>query len=388
MRIAIVTQSYYPRFGGVTENVHYTAAELARRGHEVVVVTSRFPGHDRAGRTPEGVEIVRLGHNVLIPFNGAYVDFTAGVQLQAKLRRLLAARRVDLVHVHNPAAPSLPLLTIDAAAAPVVGTFHMTGSNRLQTLFQEPLRRRIDRLAARIAVSPTALHCASEHFPGAYTIVPNGIDVDRFHPAVEPIAHFRTPGIANLLFVGRLDPRKGLPDLLRAMPEVVERTREAVRLLVVGDSRLRPRMEALVPDAVRHRVHFVGAVPAAELPRWYATSDVFVSPATGNESFGIVLLEAMASARAIVCSDLPGYRNAVVPDRSALVHRPGDPEGIARVLVRVVEDEALRSSLASAGRSRALEFAWPRVTDAIESVYAAALRTRSVLLPSPELTAA
>jgi phosphatidylinositol alpha-mannosyltransferase len=131
-------------------------------------------------------------------------------------------------------------------------------------------------------------------------------------------------------------------------------------------------MEAMVPAAVRAHVHFVGAVPAADLPRWYATADIFVSPATGNESFGIVLLEAMSAGRPVVCSDLPGYRNAVVPDESALVHRPGDADDIARAVLRLVDDAARRHEIGAAGRRRALEFAWPRVTDAIERVYAAA----------------
>jgi phosphatidylinositol alpha-mannosyltransferase len=372
MKIGIVSQSYYPRFGGVTENVHNTATELARRGHRVTVITSRFPGQDTATRTPEGVEIVRIGRNVLIPYNGAFVDFTIGTRLRTQLARAFAAQQFDVVHVHNPAAPSLPLLALTEARSALVGTFHMTGSNRLQSMLRSPLEARIARLDRRIAVSPTAADCAREVFPGHYDVVPNGIDIDRFRPDIEPIETWRRDSRLNLLFVGRLDPRKGLPDLLRAMPAIVSGSASGVRLLVVGHSRLRARMEAMVPAAVRAHVHFVGAVPAADLPRWYATADIFVSPATGNESFGIVLLEAMAAGRPVVCSDLPGYRNAVVPDESALVHRPGDPDDIARAVLRLVDDAPRRRKIGAAGRRRALEFAWPRVTDAIERVYTAA----------------
>lgn len=386
MRIGIVTQSYYPRFGGVTENVHYTATELARRGHRVTIVTSHFRDQDPRSHTDDGVEIVRIGRNVLVPFNGAYVDVTIGLGLGAQLRRVCATQRFDLVHVHNPAAPTLPLLALSATDAPLVGTFHMTGGNRMQLLVRAALAPRIERLDRRIAVSPTAATCANEVFPAHYEVIPNGIDVDRFHPGAEPFAEWRRDGILNLLFVGRLDPRKGLPDLLTAMPAIVAGAERAVRLIVVGHSPLRARMETMVPAAVRSHVHFVGAVSARDLPRWYATADVYASPATGNESFGIVLMEAMASGRAVVCSDLPGYRNAVAADESALLHRPGDPDDIARTVLRLCGDESLRGRLAAAGRRRALAFAWPRIADAIEREYHAACGgvQRDMAEPEPD----
>src|SRR5262249_39680046 len=157
--------------------------------------------------TDEGVEIVRVGHNVLVPFNGAYADVTIGRRLRRELSSVLDRAKVDVIHVHNPLAPTLPLMALSAANAALVGTFHMTGPNRLQSLFAAPLRKRVQRLSARIAVSETAHACAAASFPGRYEVVPNGIDVERFNPGVEPFAEWRTPGVVNLLFVGRLDPR-------------------------------------------------------------------------------------------------------------------------------------------------------------------------------------
>src|SRR6185369_11337070 len=144
-----------------------------------------------------------------------------------------------------------------------------------------------------------------------------------------------------------LDPRKGVQDLIAAMPEVVERTDGRARLLVVGDSYLRPQIMAGVPSSAREHVHFLGHVPSADLPRWYATGDIFCSPATGNESFGIVLVEAMAAGRAVVFP-------------------PGDVSALARALSQLVETPERRGRLAEAGRRRALEFAWPSVVDRIE----------------------
>jgi phosphatidylinositol alpha-mannosyltransferase len=251
----------------------------------------------------------------------------------------------------------------------------------------------MSRLDGRIAVSETARATAELYHAGPYQVIPNGVDVERFHPLVEPFAAWRTPGVTNLLFVGRLDPRKGVQDLIAAMPEVVERTDGRVRLLVVGDSYLRPQVMAAVPGAAREHVHFLGHVPSEDLPRWYATGDIFCSPATGNESFGIVLVEAMAAGRAVVCSDIPGYRTVVTPNRDASVFPPGDVPALARAIAQLVEDPARRGRLAEAGRRRALEFAWPAVVDRIEAVYRASVEhspraRRGPAATRPQTTAA
>ena len=366
MKIGIVSQSYYPRYGGVTEHVHHTAVELRKRGHDVLIITSHF----RRGESENGDGVVRIGHNLLIPFNGAFVDLAVGLRLEQQLRGLLRTWDFDVLHTHAPIVPTLPLMAVKTARCAQVGTFHTTGGrSRLLELMKGHLAPLIGKLDARIAVSNTARDYAATYFPGHYEVIPNGVDIERFHPAVLPFDAWREPGRVNLLFVGRLDPRKGVQLLLDAMPEVVERTAGRARLLVVGDSYLRAKFENSVPAGLREQVRFLGHVPSADLPRWYATGDVFVSPASGNESFGIVLLEAMACGRAVVASDIPGYRSVVVPGVNGLMFPPGDRGALARTLVALVDDPEQRRALATQGRARALEFAWPRVTDRIEAVY-------------------
>lgn len=375
MRIGIVSQSYYPRYGGVTEHVHNSAAELRRRGHQVTIITGRFRGAPEDDRTA-GIE--RIGHNVLVPFNRAFVDLTVGLGLRRQMRRLLRAHGFDVLHVHCPNAPTLPLIAIQESRGLTVGTFHSTaGRSLLQDAFRGPLSRTVARLDARIAVSRTAEASSRLYYPGDYRVIPNGVDVERFHPERPPFERWRDPSRVNLLFVGRLDPRKGLQYLLAAMPQVIEGTRRRARLLIVGDSRLRGHFESRVPPAAREHVHFLGHVPADDLPRWYATADIFVSPASSNESFGIVLIEAMAAGRPVVATDIPGYRSVIHPGENAEAFPPGDTASLARVLVALSEDPARRALLAQRGRARALEFAWPRVIDPIESIYRELLGRRA-----------
>jgi phosphatidylinositol alpha-mannosyltransferase len=314
--------------------------------------------------------VVRIGHNLLIPFNGAFVDLAVGLRLGRQLRDLLSDGGFDILHTHAPLVPTLPLMAIRAASCPQVGTFHTTaGRSRMLEWARSYLAPTVEKLDARIAVSSTARDFVAHYFPGNYEIIPNGVDIERFRPDVAPFAEHRREGTVNLLFVGRLDPRKGVDRLIAAMPRVLEKTGGKVQLLIVGDSYLRPKLEASVAPSARDHVRFLGHVSSADLPRWYVTGDIFVSPASGNESFGIVLVEAMASGRAVVASDIPGYRSVFTPGEDAVAVPPGDVIALADAIAALVRDPEHRRRLGCKGRERALEFSWPRVTDRIESVY-------------------
>ncbi len=374
MKIGIVSQSYYPSYGGVTEHVHHTAVELRRRGHDVTIITSHF---NRGEMPSEGIE--RIGHNLLIPFNGAFVDLAVGFRLGAQLRRLLRRHEFDLLHTHAPLVPTLPLMAIKAATCAQVGTFHTTAAPSRALEWARPyLSPVVEKLGARIAVSHTARDFAARYFPGEYEVIPNGVDIERFRPDVAPFPEWRQADRVNILFVGRLDPRKGVHQLIAAMPEVVKRTRGQARLLIVGNSYLRPKLETAVAASARPHVHFLGHVPTADLPRWYRTGDIFVSPATGNESFGIVLIEAMASGCAVIASDIPGYLSVVNPGENAETVPPGDVAALAGAISALALDPQRRAALAIKGRERSLGFSWPRVTDRIEAVYRRVLERRGL----------
>ena len=362
-RIAIVSQSYHPAVGGVTEHVDATARELRRRGHEVTIVTARFGGN---GRAEPGV--VRLGRNVAITYNGAENHLTLGLALPSALDRVFEEGRFDLVHVHCPMSPVLPLLSLRVARRPIVGTFHSAVTSHLPfRLFRTPLLPLYRRIDAPLAVSEVARRDVERHFPGPVRVVPNGVDRARFRPGL-PRLEAWDDGTPNVLFVGRFDPRKGLPELMDAA-ETLAREGVRFRLILVGDGRLRPLVERRIRGPLEGRVVLEGRVDHDRLPRYYATADVFCSPARGGESFGLVLLEAMACGVPVLATDLPGHRTIVTPGREGLVVPPRDGEALTRALRTLLLDAAGRAAMGRSGIETARDYGWDRIVDELESIY-------------------
>ncbi len=369
LRIAVVSQAYHPAVGGVTEHVDATVRVLRDRGHEVTIITSRFVRNagDETG-------VLRIGRNVVIPYNGAENNMTIGMGLPHRLARILEQGSFDVIHVHCPLSPVLPLLTLRLARCPVVGTFHSSVSSDFPFwMFHRPLLllyRRIDQI---LAVSDTARRCVERFFPGPVEIVPNGVDHERFRPGLPRLERY-DDGVRNILFVGRFDPRKGLPDLMRACAELA-REGLAFRLILVGDGRLRGQVERLAGGALEGRVHFEGRVGHEHLPRYYASADIFCSPARDGESFGLVLLEAMASGVPIVATDLAGYRTVLTPGNEGLMAPPRDPAALAAALRRLLVDPALRARMAASGIETARAYGWERIVDRLETIYDALAAT-------------
>ena len=365
LRIAIVSQAYHPAVGGVTEHVDATSRLLRERGHDVTIVTARF----RGARSDEP-GVVRLGRNLVIPYNGAENNITIGRGLERALRETFRRGAFDVVHVHCPLAPTIPLLAVRSAAQPVVGTFHSTSSSdrdfRLFRRFLTPFFRRIDR---PLAVSAAARDYVTRHFPGEVEVVPNGVDLERFRPGLPRDPGF-DGGVPNILFVGRHDPRKGLPDLLAAC-RILAREGHPFEVIIVGDGWLRWRAERLASGPLKRRVHFVGRVTNANLPRYYSSADIFCSPARGGESFGLVLLEAMACGIPVVASDLPGYRSVLTPGREGLTAAPRDPHALATALRMLLLDGDLRARMGRRGIETAGRYAWPGIVSRLEEIYTA-----------------
>ncbi|MEP6690252.1 MAG: glycosyltransferase family 4 protein [Gemmatimonadaceae bacterium] len=359
LRIALVTEYYYPHLGGVCEHVHYFAREARSRGHHVDIITSNIPG---AELSPH---VIRLGRSQPVYANGSQARITIGLGLRKQMRDVLRRGRYDIVHVHAPLTPVLPLLAVEEADCAVVGTFHTYFDKSVTyTIGRKYFQDRLNRLDAAIAVSDAAIAANERYFDADWIVIPNGIDVDAFSPDAPPPPDIRTD-VPSILFLGRFDPRNGLATLIDAFKRVRGRKRQA-QLVVVGGGPLAEhylRMAGGDPD-----IKFVGKVLDGR-PSYYAHSTMYACPTT-KASFGITLLEAMACATPIVCSDIPGFRDVVQHGREALMVPCGDRDALASSLVKLLDDESLCRQLGDEGRVRSMAYSWPRVADTVLDVYA------------------
>jgi phosphatidylinositol alpha-mannosyltransferase len=365
LRIALVTEYYYPHLGGICEHVHFFAREARRYGHQVDIITSNLPG-----ARPEP-HVIRIGTSQSVYANGSQARFTWGLELRKDLRRVFSLGQYDIVHVHSPLSPVLPVLAIEEANCPVVGTFHTYFDRSLAYTFgKRYFQKKLDSLHAAIAVSHSTTIALNRYFEANWTIVPNGIDTDVFNPHVSRPAAVRSD-VPVILFLGRFDPRNGLTTLIESFQKVRGRNREA-QLVVVGDGPLRShyyRAAGGDPD-----ITFVGSV-LRDRPGYYAHSAMYACPTT-KASFGITLLESMACETPVVCSDIPGFRDVVKHEREALMVHCGDTNDLADALVRLLDDETLRARLGKRGRYEALQYSWANVTEAVLDIYTAVLGRR------------
>jgi len=367
LRIAQVTEYYYPHLGGICEHVHFLAREARLRGHHVDIITSHMDG------ARDGPNVFRIGRSVPLYCNGSLARFTVGRSIRRRMRELLTEGRYDIVHVHAPLTPTLPLLAIDEAACPVVGTFHADlDFSVAYAVGGRFFQRWLARLAATIAVSRTVIQGHGRYFDTDWTLIPNGVDTQLFVPDAPRPAPIRADAPA-VLFLGRFDPRNGLGSLIEAFKRVRGPRRRA-QLIVVGDGPLRPYYRRLANGDAD--IAFVGAV-LDERPGYYANSAVYACPTTTG-SFGITLLEAMACGTPIVCSDIDGFQNVVAHEREALMFAAGDTGALADGLVRVLDDDGLQTRLGNAGRQRAMAYGWPRVSEMVLGLYASVLGERRI----------
>lgn len=372
MKIALVSPYDFAYPGGVTAHISHLAYQFQREGHTVRVLAPSSQPPDSIGVD----YLYPLGRPVPVPSGGSIARISLSVWLGRRIRQLLEQERFDIVHLHEPLAPFLPMCVLYLSRSVNVGTFHAYhGSNRLYWLTRRPLTPLFHRLQGRIAVSKPAMEFVSRYFPGDYRIIPNGIDVDHFARPVAPIPDF-WDGRRNLLFVGRLEKRKGLKYLLGAFSRL-KWDYPDLRLIVVGPGQPDGESCRLMGERNVRDVVFVGPVPYRDLPRYYHSAHIFCSPATGKESFGIVLLEAMATGRPLVATDIPGYASVVRHGVEGLLVPPGDEEALAGAIRTLLDNPQLQAVMGARGRMRAQEFRWERVAQRVLDYYRELLATRA-----------
>jgi len=369
LRIALVSPYDFAYPGGVGEHVCQLDRALRTLGHETTVIA---PSSD--GPLPRRVaNLVVAGRVIRVPTNGSVARITLSLGLSGRIKRTLAEGHFDVVHVHEPFMPLLPLLVLRHSQTSNVATFHAYSGNELGYRHGRLLLRRFfARLHARIAVSETARSFVARHFPADYEVIPNGVDVERFR-ASPPMSDL-VDGVPNILFVGRLDDRKGFRCLLHAFA-LLRRRGVVARLLVVGaySPVQRRRYEDVIARSSIPGVVFAGYAPPDQLPRYYRSASVLCAPSLGGESFGVVLAEAMAAGTPIVASRIAGYHEVVVDGGEGILVPPGDALALSEALGRVIGDVDLGRELGRRGQLKAPRFAWPAVVTRILSTYNAAI---------------
>ena len=367
MKIGLVTPYVYPVPGGVNEHVRFLYENLRLRGHDVRIITSSHG----LQRSSEG-DVIRIGKGFSMPTNGSVGTITVSPRYVSQVKRVLERERFDLLHFHEPFVPFLSLVVLGQSTSVNIATFHAyAGFSPAYELGSKMLPHYAAKLHGRIAVSAAARHFVDRFFPGDYKVIPNGVNVGRYQRAV-PISRW-LDGTPNLLFVGRLEDRKGLPHLLKAF-RLIRKSGLEARLLVVGSGPQERESRRYVMTRGLQNVEFLGRVSDSEKAQLFKTADVFVSPATGRESFGIVLLEAMAAGAPIVCSDIHVYKGVDQLGRQAILVPPNDAKALAAGITELLVDPALRARLGASGQERAQQFSWERVTAKVDDYYGFVIR--------------
>jgi phosphatidylinositol alpha-mannosyltransferase len=365
VKIALVSPYDLAVPGGVNSHIHHLADHFLDQGHTVRLIA---PSSDLQNISPHAIVV---GHPRAIPAGGSIARMSMSPRLAAPIRRILAEEQFDVVHVHEPLVSFLTIQFLRFSNAINVGTFHAARESgaRLYTYTRRLLKNSFRRLDGKIAVSQAAASLIAPHFPGYYNIIPNGVDVEHFSRPRAPIARL-DDGKVNILFVGRLEKRKGLQYLLRAYARV-KALRPRTRLVVVGgyDRRQKLKYQHWVDETGLQDVEFAGYAPEEILPAYHQTCQVFCAPNTGNESQGIILLEAMAAGCPVVASNIGGFAGVVTHGVEGLLVRPKDSDALAVALLQLVDEPRLRASMGAAGRERAQHFSWERVSQRVLSYY-------------------
>jgi phosphatidylinositol alpha-mannosyltransferase len=364
VRIALVCPYAWDDAGGVQVHVRELGERLHVAGHEVLALT---PARSR----PSEPWVHGVGRPVDMTYNASNAPIDPRPWSAARIREELRRFAPAVVHVHEPFAPSTSLWAVLTWRAPIVATFHSGATrSRLYDVAGPALRLLSRRLSIRIAVSEAAAAFARRRIGGSFEIVPNGLDVAAFETAVPADLGDGIP----LLFLGRLDERKGFPTALAAFARLAP-GRAYLRLVVAGDGPDRRAVDE-VPEEIRGRIRLLGSVPHGDVAPFLAAGRVYLGASIGGESFGYVLIEAMAAGVPVVASDVPGYDEVVRHEVDGLLVPPRNPEALAAGVGRVLDDPGLARRLADAGRERARAFDWSVVVPRLESLYRRAVEAR------------
>jgi phosphatidylinositol alpha-mannosyltransferase len=370
LRILQVSDAYYPFPGGVSEHMHHLSLALRERGHLVKILTGSYGEDDKNYNG----DVIRVGKVILTSpklriFNLTQLTLSFSPTLHLQVRNLLRKHSFHIVHTHGPLAVNLPHLALHYSRSVNVATFHTAfiGFNfhKIGRIF---FYKSSKKIYLAIGVSEVALRPLIEVYSMPYRIIPNGIDLKRFNPGVKPIEELvRLKGM-RILFLGRMEPRKGLPLLIEALKHLKKEIPD-LWLIVGGTGPLENEYKRLAQRILGERAIFLGYIPREKVPSLYRSVHLYTSPAVGGETFGIVLLEAMASGIPVVASNIPGYRTILRDGVNGLLAEVDDPMAYAKILKMALINSELRERLIEEGLETARDHSWERIAEEVEDAY-------------------
>jgi phosphatidylinositol alpha-mannosyltransferase len=367
MKIALVSPYDFAYPGGVVSHISCLEQQFTRLGHEVKIIAPASKAIYTIGD-----RFIRIGTPRPVPVSGSIARVTVSLRLESQIKEVFEREKFDICHLHEPLMPTLCTTVLRLKRAPMVGTFHASGGKPWYTMFSPVVKWYLDRwfrkLDGRIAVSEVALKYINTYFPADYTIIPNGIDTHHFNNHAQTIDTFMD-GKFNVLFVGRMEKRKGFDYLWKAY-RLVKQEIPDCRLIAVGPgTRLRHKYEKRIHRSGLDDVVFAGYAPYTELPRYYKSADVVCFPNTGWESFGVVLLEAMSTGKPIVASAIDGFTSVLTDGVEGITVPPRNVEKLAEAILKLIKDEGLRREMGDRGKPRAQEFDWSIISRRLMDFY-------------------
>jgi len=365
MKIGMIAPYDYSHPGGVINHASYLAHHLHLLGHDVKIIAPMR----KKGTRYFDEDVTSVGRPLPIPYGGTTARIPLSPWLPYQVKRVLDRESFDIIHLHEPFIPMLCLSSLIESQTVNVGTFHACHDRSFGYWVGQPIMHKLGKkLHGKIAVSQPALTYIQRYLQAEYRIIPNGVDTQNYKPE-GPVRKEFCDGKLNILFVGRLEERKGVADLIHACSLVKEDFRD-FRLIIVGPGlQRRYQYELLAKRLLPDQVVFTRFVPFDELPQYYRTADIFCAPANGGESFGIVLLEAMASGKPVVATDIAGYAGVMTDGREGLLATARDRRSIADALLTLIHDKARRQKMAENGLVTAEKYSWVNVSRQVEEYY-------------------
>ena len=365
LHIGLFSSYDFSYHGGVNQHIKNLQKQFLRQGHSCKIVAP-----SSSDDTPCDSNFIRMGGVVPIRSRGSVARISLSLWLMPKIKSLIAQERFDVLHLHEPFAGAITAgaLGVTSGIVPVkIATFHsFNGTNLYKLGFAKLAAPYFRRLDGRIAVSSSARDFISRHLYSEFEIIPNGIDLEEYRIA-EPVKELMD-GKLNILFVGRFEHRKGLRYLIAAYCNL-RRNLGGVRLIIAGSGELDPDSARIIAERGSEGILLKVGISDEHKASLFRSADIFCAPSTGNESFGIVLLEAMATGTAIVASNINGYSSLIINEEDGFLCPPRDEIALTEILIRLIRDKATREKVGKNGRKKAGDFSWDIVSKKVLDYY-------------------